>query len=228
MTPDRDALTPAYAAELLHRQDALQAEARAVLADLGLMRLLAQVGTPAQIGSSALGLMVWRDLGVIVASPGLSAARALTVMQPALAHPRVAGARYANKSGAFNDTGKGQPRDPRYFFEIHYRTDTAREGVDWNVDVSLWLDAGPRHEIADLASIARQLTVETRLAILWIKDVWHRLPAYRGGAGTRAVGCRDVYDAVLRHGILTPGGFDGYLRQHGKPARGNDVPLRAE
>lgn len=224
MTPDRDALTPAYAAELLRRQDALQAEARAVLADLGLMRLLAHAGTPAQIGSSALGLMVWRDLDIIVASPGLSAARAFAVMQPALAHPRVASVRYANKSGAFNDTGNGQPRDPRYFFEILYRTDTEGEGVDWNVDVSLWLDAGPRREIADLASIARQLTDETRLAILWIKDVWHRLPAYHGGAGTRAVGSHDIYDAVLRHGVRTPAGFDAYLRQRGKPTRG-DNPL---
>jgi hypothetical protein len=49
-------------AELFARQDALQSEARAVMVDLDLLALLGRSGTPVHTGSSALGLMVRRDI----------------------------------------------------------------------------------------------------------------------------------------------------------------------
>jgi hypothetical protein len=214
IAPASDVLTPAHAAALLRRQDVLQAEARTLLTELDLMRRLARIGTPTQVGSSALGLMVWRDVDVLVVRPGLDAARAIAALQPVLAHPRLAQARYINKSGAFNDTGR--PQDARYFFALQYRSD---DGADWNIDVSFWLADGPRPEVADLAAIAHQLCDVTRLAILWLKEIWHRLPAYHGEAGGRAISSRDIYDAVLRHGVRTPSDFDGYLRERGKPER---------
>src|SRR4051794_440606 len=55
-------LDDAYALELLRRQDALQAEARRVVADLDLVPLLSRAGRVEQVGSSVSGLMVWRDL----------------------------------------------------------------------------------------------------------------------------------------------------------------------
>jgi hypothetical protein len=58
----------------------------------------------------------------------------------------------------------------------------------------------------------RRLTDETRLAILWIKDAWHRLPSYR-----TSVLSIDIYDAVLEHGVRTPGAFARYLGERGKP-----------
>jgi hypothetical protein len=56
---------------------------------------------------------------------------------------------------------------------------------------------------------------ETRITILWIKDVWHQLPMY-----PYQVGGTDIYDAVLQHGVRTPDEFDAYLRQRGMPTRG--------
>ena len=58
-------------ASLLERQDALQAEAMAVLADLDLFVLLRRFGTPTHTGSSALGLMVRRDIDVTTVCPSL-------------------------------------------------------------------------------------------------------------------------------------------------------------
>ena len=59
----------------------------------------------------------------------------------------------------------------------------------------------------------RKLAPETRLAILWIKDAWHRLPSYPD-----LVGGVDVYNAVLEHGVRTPKQFGRYLRRRGLPA----------
>jgi hypothetical protein len=59
-----------------------------------------------------------------------------------------------------------------------------------------------------------ELTEETRLAILWIKDIWYRLPAY-----PYRVGGYQVYDAVLNAGVRTPDEFDAYLIARGLPSR---------
>ena len=63
---DPETLPPAQAADLLCRQEALQAEAQSVLIELDLARLLTTVGSLRQTGSSALGLMVWRDIDLAV------------------------------------------------------------------------------------------------------------------------------------------------------------------
>jgi len=55
-------LDTAYVEQLLRRQDALQAEASRVIADLDLMSLLARAGRAEQVGSLVSGLMVWRDI----------------------------------------------------------------------------------------------------------------------------------------------------------------------
>jgi hypothetical protein len=78
----------------------------------------------------------------------------------------------------------------------------------------LWTSDAPRPHLAQLAELERRLTHETRVAILWIKDVWHRLPVY-----PYEVGGMEVYDAVLEHGARSPDDFDLYLRQRGLPAR---------
>ncbi|HXT34253.1 MAG TPA: hypothetical protein VN837_01640 [Chloroflexota bacterium] len=62
--------------------------------------------------------------------------------------------------------------------------------------------------------MARQLTPETQLTILRIKDAWYQLPAYRNTEYST-----DVYGAVFRHGVRTLGAFDQYLAERGKPTR---------
>lgn len=181
--------------------------------ELDLMRMLAAVGTPTQIGSSALGLMVWRDIDILVVSPGLRPEQALKILQPLFAHPQVLQVQYRNKGRVFNDTGRVQ--DERYFFAVLYQT---VKRVIWNIDVSFWLHDSPRQEVTDLAKISHQLTEDARIAILWIKEIWHCLPAYHGGVGRRMVSSRDIYEAVLQYGVRTPVAFDAYLHDQ---QRGN-------
>ena len=57
--------TSASDQELFARQEALQAKATQVLAELDLDRLFADVGPVLVVGSYLSGLMCWRDLDVV-------------------------------------------------------------------------------------------------------------------------------------------------------------------
>ncbi len=216
MTTPSETLTADEANGLLRRQAALQGEASQAIANLALLERLAPLGEPWLWGSYATGLMVWRDLDIIINTPSLSPARAFDALRPLLAHLRIAEARYLNQSSAFNETGN--PADERLFFMLKYqppqRDAAAALPEQWKIDISLWTAPEPRVETLPPTLITAQLTDETRLAILWIKDVWFRLPSYR-----ESVYCTDVYDAVLVHGVRTPAEFDAYLMARGKPSR---------
>jgi hypothetical protein len=202
-------LDKAYVEQLVRRQDALQAQASGVIDDLDLMSLLARAGRADQVGSFVSGLMVWRDIDIGAVSPGLSVDRAWDVMRPIIARPAVTRVSYANESGHLNTSGR--PYDDRHYFVIHYET-AAHD--DWKIDITFWLTDGPREQRARALAM-RRLPRETRICILWLKDVWHRLPTY-----PNEVGGTDIYDAVLEHSVRTPDEFDAYLRERGMPARG--------
>jgi len=85
--------------------------------------------------------------------------------------------------------------------------------AEWKLDISFWLGEGMRSEPLHEA-IEQQMTPETRLTILRIKDVWYQLPTYRV-----KVTSTDIYDAVLHHGVRTLTEFDQYLVARGKSPR---------
>ncbi len=205
---NQDTLEPGQVELLLQRQDMLQNEAHSVVEELNLVNLLSEIGSVRILGSSALGLMTWRDIDVAVSSPGLTIGRAYESLQALLKHPRVKEVRYLNESGCFNP--RGLPYDERYFFMIRY--DKQVES-DWKIDISFWLSEGmhpePMHDM-----VKQQLTPDTRLAILHIKNVWYKLPFYR-----QEVSSVDIYDAVLLHNVRTLAAFDHYLLERGKPTR---------
>ena len=97
----------------------------------------------------------------------------------------------------------------RYYFVAHHETDA---GDEWKIDVSLWSPESPPGPLAHPQELRRRLTPETRLAILWIKDVWHQVPSYPD-----QVSAMDIYDAVLEHGVRTPEQFGSYLRRRRLP-----------
>jgi hypothetical protein len=207
-TPSSETLQPEYATQLLQRQDILQREAQTVLDKLELMPLLSKVGNLRQVGSSTLGLMVWRDIDLAVSSPALLLEDAFEVMRPLYLNAHVKQVRYLNESGPFNLTG--QQIYERYYFACLYNTDV---GNEWKLDISFWL-GNDLHPEPVQDALEQQLTAEMRLTILWIKDIWYQLPAYR-----TKVYSTDIYDAVLQHNVRTPAQFDAYLARYGKPTR---------
>lgn len=204
----QEMLQPEQAAQLLKHQNLLQDEAQIVLSELDLVRRLSLAGSLRQVGSSTLGLMVWRDLDLAVSSPGLSRERACEIMHPLYVHPRVKQVRYVNESHEFNPTGLQV--DEHSFFMAFCHT---HRGGEWKIDISFWLGAGIHPEPVHDA-IEQQLTPETQRAILRIKDVWYRLPDYR-----QEVYSTDIYEAVMQHCVRTPTEFDHYLARQDKPTR---------
>lgn len=64
------------------------------------------------------------------------------------------------------------------------------------------------------AELPARLTPESRLTILRLKDVWHRLPPY-----PEVVSAWDIYDAVLNHEVRTLDELDAFLAARGLPTR---------
>lgn len=200
-----EVLTKAYAEELLSRQDALQAEAYQLIKDTDLLTMLAHAGTPEHVGSSAAGLMVWRDLDFNVLSAHASPELAFETLQPLLASAHITKMQYFNETGIYAPTELNG--DERYYFVIYYQT---VPGQEWKIDISFWCSDAPRGQLPYLKYLAQHLTDEKRLAILWIKDIWHRSPIYND-----KIGGIDIYTAVLEHNVRTPTQFERYLLKQG-------------
>ena len=198
----------AYAARLLKHQDALQIEANRLVERLGLPTMLGRAGRFERLGSLVSGLMVWRDVDLGVSCGRLSPERAWDAMLPLAVHPCTARLDYRNEIGELAPQElKGYGR---YYFVARHETEA---GDEWKIDVSLWSPEAPPRPSAHAEELRRRLTPETRLAILWIKDVWHQVPSYPD-----RVSGMDVYEAVLEHGVRTPEQFGRYLRRRGHAA----------
>jgi hypothetical protein len=178
---------------LLVRQVDLQREAETFVRELRLIEMLGRAGRVLQLGSAVSGLMVWRDLDFGVDAPSLTADAAWETMRPVLG--RCSALHYANDHD-----------ERRHYFVMRV------EG--WNVDVSLWFAGVPPTVEAFQAALPARLTRESRLAILRLKDFWHRLPHY-----PEIVSAWEIYDAVLNHKVRSLAEFDVFLAARGLPTR---------
>jgi hypothetical protein len=154
--------------------------------------------------------MVWRDLDfVCICDPAVDLARVTHHLQSLLGNERVEGLHFTNERGQFHP----DPEDAseRYYYVLRY---CSKQEATWKVDLSFFFSEQMRSVLEHVDWLRRELTEETRLAILWIKDVWHHFPTY-----PYEVGGYEVYQAVLTAGVRTPDQFDAYLRQHGLPGR---------
>ncbi len=189
--------------DLVQRQEVLRAEAGAVSLDLLLDERLSALGTPAWVGSAALGLMVRRDLDVTVTCPalGISVTEAVAQLGARLAvHPRVRQVQFRDDTGRWNT-------DPAYpdglYLGVEYRSSG---GDDWTLDIWFVDEPERQPDLADLRAMPPQLTPETRIAILQIKDAWADRDEY--GRTVRSV---DVHRSVLDDGVRTPEQFSQWF-----------------
>jgi hypothetical protein len=189
------------------RQAALQAEATQVLAELDLGQLFADVGPVLVVGSYLSGLMCWRDLDVcLLAGADYAPSDVLELLKRVVELPGFIGLTYRDERGKRCLTGDA--RDERY--HVPFDLDAGRGR--WRIDLSLWLRDLHGH-VADWHTRLRDTsTDEQRLAVLRIKDVWHRLPSYPD-----EVSGWEIYTAVLRDGIRAPEQFARWLAANGFP-----------
>jgi hypothetical protein len=103
--------TSASDQELLARQEALQAEATQVLAELDLDRLFGDVGPVLVVGSYLSGLMCWRDLDVgVLAGVDCSPSDVLELLKRVVELPGLVGFSYRDEPGGAMLYRRGQGR----------------------------------------------------------------------------------------------------------------------
>jgi hypothetical protein len=202
-------LTAAGDQELLARQAALQAEASQVLAELDLSRLFADVGPVLVVGSYLSGLMAWRDLDVgLLAGVSCSPSDVLELLKRVVVLPGFVGFSYRDERGERCPTGEA--RDERYHVPFDLDAGQGR----WRIDLSVWLRDLHGHVADWHVRLRDTITDEQRLAVLRIKDVWHRLPSYPD-----VVGGWEIYTAVLDDGVRGPEQFARWLAANGFPSQ---------
>jgi hypothetical protein len=175
-------------AELLARAEELHAEAHDFLVAHRVEDRLSSAGSVLLVGSYVTGLMVWRDLDVCVDAPGLGRADAWELVRPfVLEAERV---RYED----IDEAG-----DRRHYFVL------LLDG--WKLDLSLFTDGIPAEVEGFQDELRRRLDNETRLAILRLKQLWHRRPEY-----PEVVGGFEISEAVLA-GVRTGHELEAHLRR---------------
>ncbi len=203
-------MTPEGDQELLARRAALQAEGAEVLAALDLGSLFGDIGPVLVMGSYVSGLMCWRDLDVaLLAGVECSPADVLDLLKRVVELPGFVGFTYRDERGERCPTG--EPRDER----SHVPFDLDAGQGRWRIDLSVFLRDLHRQVAAWHQQLRDTITDEQRLAVLRIKDVWHRLPGYPD-----QVGGWEIYTAVLHDGVRTPEQFGHWLAMNGLPGPG--------
>jgi hypothetical protein len=193
--------------ELGARQARLQAEAAAVLTDLDLAGVVADVGPMLLAGSYVSGLMSRPELDVMVCvGAEFGPQDVLRLLQRIVDLPGIVGFDHRDERGPRSPTGTA--RDERYHLVIL----VDRSGLTWRVDLTLWLNDPHRNITAWHESLRETITAEQRSAVLRIKDVWHRLPSYPDH-----IGGLQIYQAVVDHGVRTPEQFASWLAANGSP-----------
>lgn len=182
--------------DLLSQQRELQREADLFVAELGLMPLLAELGEPVRVGSSAMGLMVRRDIDITVVCDRLDEKLfehfAQVGARLMVRQDRILGVRFRNDAGAWN-------ADPAAYPDGLYLGVAGRSslGDDWTMDI--WAVDQPERQpdLAHLKTLLPRLTDASRSTILTIK----RALAEEPDDGRGRIPSAKVYEAVMDFGI---------------------------
>jgi len=188
---------------LLDAQSRLQSEANEVVRELGLNELLKEVGYPTRVGSSAMGLMVRRDIDITVACDSLDDA---TVSAFAGIGARLMRRRDCVRSVVFrNETRDWNKQPERYPDGLYlWLSVSMGDGNEWTVDI--WLVDKPEMQLdlSHLKTLAPRLCDVNRGVILEIKYFLRE-----GGQCMSKIPSVLVYEAVMDHGVRS---FDEFKR----------------
>jgi hypothetical protein len=191
---------------ILDRQKLLQKGADAVVELLGLEPMLASIGRPVRVGSSAMGLMVERDIDITVVCKRLDADTLKGFSEICakliLLDKHVVCVRFRNDTDFWN-------ADPTAYPDGFYLWLSVRmsDGNEWTVDIWAVDQPDKQPDLTHLRTLMPRITDEHREVILRIKQV---LVERRRSAETR-VSTALVYEAVMEKGIRDIVDFDEWL-----------------
>jgi len=189
--------------DLLEREAALRARADEVVRDLDVMALAATVGTPTRTGSSALGLMVGRDIDITTVGD-LDLERVYALGRVLATHPRVWRITFRNDTGRWNTS-------PRYPDGLYWMVDYVdATGDAWKLDLWFLAQGTTQFDLEHMKTLPQRLTPVVRATILRIKE---ERQASAAPAPAPPVPSYEIYEAVLDHGVRTPAEFERYLAE---------------
>lgn len=189
--------------DLLEREAALRARADEVVRDLDVMALAATVGTPTRTGSSALGLMVGRDIDITTVGD-LDLERVYALGRVLATHPRVWRITFRNDTGRWNTS-------PRYPDGLYWMVDYVdATGDTWKLDLWFLAQGTTQFDLEHMKTLPQRLTPVVRATILRIKE---ERQASAAPAPAPPLPSYEIYEAVLDHGVRTPAEFEHYLAE---------------
>jgi hypothetical protein len=182
---------------LLDDQRLLEEEADQVVELLQLEELLSNIGRPIRVGSSAMGLMVRRDIDFTVVCENLSSETRAAFIQAGaklmLMDRHVVSVRFRNDTGAWNTDPASYPDG--LYLGVSIRTN---EGNDWTLDI--WAVDQPERQpdLNHLRTLLPRLDDDCRKTILLIKQA---LAAANSCSSESKIPSAYVYEAVVEDGV---------------------------
>ncbi len=192
--------------KLLERQDRLQDEARSILTKLRLPGRLSLIGRPLQVGSSALGLMVRRDLDITVICAELDLKRVAKLCSELICLEGIKNLRFQNRIDRSEQTTPTITNDLQ--ISLSYQLDNERT---WNIQVRLIDEPERQLDLQHIKSLPTKLNPLNRELILTIKNEWYQRPEY----GTSVTGYL-ICDAVLNQGVTSLKEFEQWMEKRSK------------
>lgn len=181
--------------EALEQQKALQEEADRVVELLHLDTLLADIGQPVRVGSSALGLMVRRDIDITIICTDLGAdtltAFAALGSRLMVMDRHVLAMRFRNDAGRWNADPAAYPDG--FYLGLSVR---AEDGRDWTLDIWAVDQPARQPDLNHLQTIPPRLSDRHRQIILALKQALSTRPK-----GDDVPQSAQIYEAVLDHGV---------------------------
>lgn len=196
--------------ELLIHQAKLQAEADALIDALGLDNSLSDIGSPTRVGSSALGLMVRRDIDITVVCKKLDEEThgAVAELGGKLAmHASIGSVQFRNDTGIWNSDVEKYPDG--LYLGVTCREETGR---DWTFDIWFVDEPERQPDLKHLRTIPSKLTTSARQSILAIKTA-----LANGSCSGRRPSSFQVYEAVLEYGVTSLSEFEDWLKGPRQP-----------
>ena len=184
----------------MEKSAVLKREADKLLADSGLLALLAEYGEVHLTGSYSYDLLTWRDIDICLVLITLRAEIILDIAKRVAAIPHIGSMYYRNE---YVMRTRGNPEAFFLCVDFYLPGD-----IKWKVDILVADDAEVQRVLQAGRAMADRLISETREAIVRIKTVICRRPGYRMKFGSRT-----VYEAVLDHGIRTVEEWDAWYRK---------------
>jgi len=185
--------------KLIKQARELDKEAKSVLKDTNLIKLLSKHGKVEIVGSLALGLLVWRDIDIdVVMDKSFDTDKYFQTVMKLFRHKNIKDLRLIDNRTSFESN-----RPKSMYIGVFYQKHGSEK---WKIDIR-FVHIKDAYALDYLNEIRSKLDEKNRLNILKIKEAVYTHPLY--GKEFSSV---DIYSAVLDKGITTKKEFFRYIQ----------------